>query len=144
MSVQRLITKDNSMPTMSVPKLKWSSTEDSMLISMIDKVGHNWKVVATNLSNRTPDSARNRWESDISLPRVARSKVCYRSWTVHEDNIVRIGVCLHGYKWRAIASMLTGRTDSSVRNRWNRMCKVDEKTLPTFAEVDELLNQLEE
>lgn len=44
-------------------------------------------------------------------------------WTKEEDQIIADGVRLHGGKWRVIAQSLSGRTDSSVRNRWMRMRK---------------------
>jgi len=44
-------------------------------------------------------------------------------WTVEEDRIIEDGVRRFGCKWRQIAALLPGRTDSSVRNRWMRLCK---------------------
>lgn len=42
-------------------------------------------------------------------------------WTDREDALIRDGVARHGCKWRIIAATLTGRSDSSVRNRWMRI-----------------------
>jgi len=44
-------------------------------------------------------------------------------WTPEEDQIIRDGVARFGCKWRQIAALLSGRTDSSVRNRWMRLCR---------------------
>lgn len=44
-------------------------------------------------------------------------------WTPEEDEVIRGGVARIGCKWRQIASLLSGRTDSSVRNRWVRLCR---------------------
>ena len=44
-------------------------------------------------------------------------------WTSSEDAIICEGVRRHGFKWRQIAASLSGRTDSSVRNRWRRLGK---------------------
>ncbi len=44
-------------------------------------------------------------------------------WTKEEDDIIEEGVRRFGCKWRQIAETLPNRTDSSVRNRWMRLCK---------------------
>lgn len=44
-------------------------------------------------------------------------------WTPEEDQKIRDGVSRHGCKWRRIAADLPGRSDSSVRNRWMRLCR---------------------
>jgi len=41
-------------------------------------------------------------------------------WTAEEDRIIDTGVRVQRLKWRAIAEMLPGRTDSGCRNRWVR------------------------
>ena len=42
-------------------------------------------------------------------------------WTEEEDRTIADGVAKFGCKWRQIAALLPGRTDSSVRNRWVRL-----------------------
>ena len=42
-------------------------------------------------------------------------------WTAEEDMTIADGVATYGCKWRQIAALLPGRTDSSVRNRWVRL-----------------------
>merc|ERR1719487_399422 len=41
-------------------------------------------------------------------------------WTAEEDRIIDMGVRVQGLKWRAIAALLPGRTESGCRNRWVR------------------------
>lgn len=41
-------------------------------------------------------------------------------WTEEEDRIIDEGVRLRGLRWRAIAALLPGRTNSGCRNRWVR------------------------
>jgi len=44
-------------------------------------------------------------------------------WTAHEDDVIQEGVERWGCKWRQIAALLPGRSDSSIRNRWMRLLK---------------------
>ena len=48
-------------------------------------------------------------------------------WKPEEDELIEEGVRRFGLKWRKVASALPGRTDSSVRNRWQRLQKEREE-----------------
>eukprot|EP00325_Prymnesiales_sp_UTEX-LB-985_P008244 CAMPEP_0174711730 /NCGR_PEP_ID=MMETSP1094-20130205/12955_1 /TAXON_ID=156173 /ORGANISM="Chrysochromulina brevifilum, Strain UTEX LB 985" /LENGTH=554 /DNA_ID=CAMNT_0015910709 /DNA_START=64 /DNA_END=1730 /DNA_ORIENTATION=+ len=54
-------------------------------------------------------------------------------WSPEEDQIIRDGVARFGCKWRQIASLLSGRTDSSVRNRWMRLCRENQSVRESSA-----------
>lgn len=41
-------------------------------------------------------------------------------WTAEEDRIIDHAACVQGLRWKAIAAILPGRTDSGCRNRWVR------------------------
>lgn len=49
------------------------------------------------------------------------SGVVRTTWTPEEDAAILAGVQELGFKWRQIAARLPGRSDDSVRNRWNRL-----------------------
>ena len=44
-----------------------------------------------------------------------------KSWLESEDQMIVDSVQAMGFRWRLIAGMLPGRSDDSVRNRWNRL-----------------------
>lgn len=77
-------------------------------------------------------SARASHRDSASTPSasIAGDEVCIRGsdhgrqmWSAEEDAIIEAGVAEFGCKWRQIAARLNGRSDSSVRNRWMRLCK---------------------
>ena len=41
-------------------------------------------------------------------------------WTAEEDLIIDHAVRVRGLRWKAIAELLPGRTESGCRNRWVR------------------------
>lgn len=53
--------------------------------------------------------------------RAGRTCADRKEWTAEEDATIRSHVQLFGCKWRRIAALLPGRSDDSVRNRWNRL-----------------------
>ena len=44
-----------------------------------------------------------------------------KAWTLEEDTAILESVQQMGARWRVIASLLPGRSDDAVRNRWNRL-----------------------
>ena len=116
----------------------WTEEEDRAIIRLIARIGTQFPVIAAQMHNkRTADAVRNRWHklqaaglaekssgSEKPEPLLLRQKE-RRGWTAAEDAIIEEGVRKHGLKWRCIAGMLTGRSDSAIRNRYLRQHKTE-------------------
>jgi len=48
-------------------------------------------------------------------------------WTTAEDQIVVNSVKVLGHKWNKISEALPGRTDHAIRNRWQRLLKLEQQ-----------------
>ena len=125
------------------PRLTWTEEENRIIISSVRRLGTQWDLVAAQLPSRTADAVRNQCHrlqkttelypgvpgfddghSDGSSEDRKTGSAHGRSvWTAEEDRIICEGMGAFGCKWRRIAAKLPGRSDSSVRNRWSRICE---------------------
>jgi len=72
-------------------------------------------------------SALGRWSPTIAQH--DKSTNCRtekkKTWTAAEDALVVDSVKAFGHKWNKIAEILPGRTDHAIRNRWQRLLKIE-------------------
>jgi len=99
-------------------KRAWTKAEDVLLRSLVEKHGPNrWTLIAKNIPGRTGKQARERWLNQLD-PELKR-----KGWTAEEDQTIIRAHAQYGNKWSLIASQLKGRTDNSIKNRFNSTLK---------------------
>jgi len=125
-------------------KVAWTNEEDQLIAEGVRRYGNKWSRIVEMLptaQDRTDDAVRNRWQR-LQRKQKRQEAMAARGgraasgdygedgslapskhgdmWTKEEDLTIDEGVKMHGFKWRAIAAVLPGRTESGCRNRWIR------------------------
>lgn len=122
-----------SVPPRNFPKISrggkksapWTSQDDQYLTALVQEQGlKNWSKIAkamnTNLKNEVPRKGkhcRERWLNHLD-PNLNKGE-----WSYAEDLIVLKEQRDGGNCWSKISKMLNGRTENSVKNRWNCLLK---------------------
>lgn len=115
-------------------KYNWSTIEDDLLKSLV--ISENflnygrirWELVAKELNKqlhktdsfiRLSKHCRERWVNHLD-PQMTKNK-----WTIQEDLILFQKYLELPKKWSQIAKDLKGRTDNSIKNRFNKLIRMD-------------------
>jgi hypothetical protein len=94
----------------------WTAEEDELLTNLVKRYGtKKWAIIAELVPGRVGKQCRERWLNHL------RTDVLKTAWTDEEDAILIRAQQDLGNRWSAIARMLPGRPENSVKNRWNSL-----------------------
>jgi len=72
-----------------------------------------WSIIADGIPGRSGKQARERYLNQLS------PSLSTRAWTAEEDRVIMDAQAKHGNAWAHISSLLAGRSDNAVKNRFN-------------------------
>ena len=124
-----------ALPSPSDLKLKarsvWGETEDSLLFAYVTKHGvHSWAKIASMINQEVHDGdlvrlgkhCRERWYNHLN-PELNSMIYSENEWNPEEDlKLIKLQLDM-GNSWSKIAREMSGRTENSVKNRWNSLIK---------------------
>ena len=103
------------------PNLKkgpWTPEEDERLLQAVGVHGtENWPEIANKIPGRTPRQCRGHWNACLN-PNLNK-----KEWTPEEDELLIEKQREFRNKWNVIATYFPGRTNNSVKNRYNHLKK---------------------
>lgn len=95
-------------------KGSWTREEDEAILAFVQENGDkDWSKLAVMLNGRTGKQCRERFKNHLD------PSLVHTGWTPEEDQMLIDLHAQHGNAWTKIASFFNGRTDNSIKNRWN-------------------------
>jgi len=124
-----------------IPKTKksaWCEEENVCLLAIIQRRGaKDWRSIADELNlmgtyKRKPKQCRERWHNFLN-PEISRDE-----WSLKDDLFLLERIEEVGKKWSQVAKKLPGRTENSIKNRYNSIIRIERRK--HFEESKEKMN----
>lgn len=119
-NIEKVHTKER------LKKRMFTVEEDNKIRQLVSSRGEKaWKIIAAELSNRSPRQCRERWKNYLS------PDVLNLPWTVEEDQKLTELMNQYGAQWAKIARYFHHRTDVNVKNRWSYLKRKEKRLKST-------------
>ena len=110
----QLATRWSKTVNPQLVKGPFSHEEDLKIIEHVKKYGpQKWSLLTKEMPERSAKQCRERYINNLN-PCITK-----HPWTEYEDALIANLVEKYGTKWALIARMIPGRSDNSIKNRWN-------------------------
>jgi hypothetical protein len=117
-SVHQVADRWGKVLNPALVKGNWTLDEDKQILDWVGANGTtSWTKLAATMPGRIGKQVRERYHNSLD-PFVKKGE-----WSPTEDAIVTLLHQQWGNKWARIAEYLPGRTDNSIKNRWNATLK---------------------
>lgn len=90
----------------------WSSQEDKAILTLVKKVGKNWKLLSEIIGTKTGKQIRQRFINKLD------PKIKNEDWTDEEDKLILKYYYEFGSRWSEISRKLPGRPENKIKNRF--------------------------
>jgi hypothetical protein len=113
-SAQQIAERWSKVVDPALIKGSWTRQEDQTIIEFVQEFGtKTWSKLADLLPGRIGKQCRERWRNHLDPDNNKEA------WTVEEDRLLIQLHEQHGNQWVKIASLMPGRSDNHIKNRWN-------------------------
>ena len=114
-------------------KGKWTPEEDAYLRKLVAQYGdvHHWTRISHLMPQRNTKQCRERWCKHLD------DRLKHGCWTRDEDNAI-LELREQGMGWAEISRHLEGRTDNTVKIRWNSLVRMQRRLAKRAAKEEQL------